>query len=320
MPSSVAVIVVNYGTADLAIAAVDSVLARDHGAHPVQVHLLDNASPGGDGAVLAEAHAARGWGGRVTLWLEKENHGFGRGNNVVLRALWDSPAPPDYVFLLNPDAQLENDAIAILAERLDAEPQAAAAGAGIALPSGEPVSAAFRFPSARSEFVEAVNFGPLTRLFQDSKVALPADHSDGPVDWVSGAAVMMRLPVLRSMDGFDPDFFLYYEEVELMFRMRKSGHEVLYVPAARVRHAEGMATDVRSGPVRKAKPAYWYDSWRFYYLKTRGRSGAVAAGLAWMAGAGLNAPLAALRGHRLRAPKGFFRDFIRLVIRPLLFA
>ncbi|MFD2816988.1 glycosyltransferase [Paracoccus aerius] len=206
MPSSIAVIIINYGTAELAIAAVESVLARDHG-HPVQVHLLDNASPGGDGAVLVDAHAGRRWGDRVTLWLEKENHGFGRGNNVVLRALWDSPAPPDYVFLLNPDAQLENEAIAFLADRLDVEPQAAAAGAGIALPSGTPVSAAFRFPSALSEFVEAVNFGPLSRLFWDSKVALPADHSDGPVDWVSGAAVMMRLPVLRALGGFDPDFF-----------------------------------------------------------------------------------------------------------------
>ncbi len=320
MPSSVAVIVVNYGTADLAIAAVDSVLARDHGAHPVQVHLLDNASPGGDGAVLAEAHAARGWGARVTLWLEKENHGFGRGNNVVLRALWDSPAPPDYVFLLNPDAQLENDAIAILADRLDAEPQAAAAGAGIALPSGEPVSAAFRFPSVLSEFVQAVNFGPVSRIFCDCLVALSPDHPDSPVDWVSGAAVMMRLPVLRALGGFDPDFFLYYEEVELMFRMRKSGYEVLYAPAARVRHVEGAATDVKSGQrVRKAKPAYWYHSWRCYYFKTRGRPGAVAASLAWIAGAGINMLLATLRRQQTRAPKGFFRDFSRLVVRPLLF-
>lgn len=319
MPSRIAVIIVNYGTADLAIAGVDSVLARTHGGHPVEVHLLDNASPGGDAALLSDAHQARNWGDRVQLWLETQNHGFGRGNNVVLHALMDRPAPPDYVFLLNPDAQLQNEAIALLADRLDATPGAAAAGAGIALPSGQPVTAAFRFPSARSEFAQAMNFGPVSRVFRDRLVPLPADHPDGPVDWVAGAAVMMRLSVLRDLGGFDPDFFLYYEEVELMFRMRKAGYQILYVPSARVEHVEGAATDVKSAaPMNRRKPAFWYDSWRHYYLKTRGRPAAFATGLAWMAGAALNAPVARLRGHPSRTPQGFFGDFTRLVLRPLL--
>lgn len=319
MTSRVAVIVVNYGTADLAIAAVDSVLAHRHGGHPVTVHLLDNASPGDDAARFAQVHAARGWGDRVRLWPQGQNHGFGRGNNVVIHALLDDPSPPDHVFLLNPDARLENEAIAILADRLDAAPQAAAAGAGIALPDGVPVTAAFRFPSARSEFAQALNFGPVSRLFRDRLVPLPADHPDGPVDWVAGAAVMMRLSVLRDLGGFDPDFFLYHEEVELMFRMKKAGHQILYVPAARVCHVEGAATDVKSGaPVRSRRPEYWYDSWRHYYVKTRGRWGAAATGLAWMAGAALNAPVARARGQARRAPKAFFADFTRLVLRPLL--
>lgn len=319
MTSAVAVIIVNYGTADLAIAGVESVLARRHGGHPVTVHLLDNASPGGDAAAFAQAHAARGWGDRVRLWPQTENHGFGRGNNVVIHALLDGPSPPDYVFLLNPDAQLENEAIAILADRLDADPQAAAAGAGIALPDGTRVAAAFRFPSARGEFARALNFGPVSRLFRHQVISLPADQPDGPVDWVSGAAVMMRLSVLRDLGGFDPDFFLYHEEVELMFRMKQAGHRILYVPAARVRHVEGAATDVRSGaPARSRRPDYWYDSWRHYYTKTRGRWGAAATGLAWMAGAALNAPIARARGQELRAPKGFFGDFTRLVLHPLL--
>ena len=315
----IAVIVVNYGTADLAIAAVESVLARRHGGHPVEVHLLDNASPGGDGAEFAKAHAARGWGDRVTLWLETVNHGFGRGNNVVLSALLARPDPPDYVFLLNPDAALENEALVILADRLDATPRAAAAGAGIALPSGQPVTAAFRFPSATSDFVQAVSFGPLARRFTHRQVALPPDHPDGPVDWVAGAAVMLRLSVLRQMRGFDPDFFLYYEEVELMHRIGRAGYEILYVPQARVLHAEGAATDQKSHRAeRRARPAYWYRSWRLYHLKTAGRGGAILAAFAWMLGALLNAPLAALRRKPPSRPLHFFRDFWREGFRPLL--
>lgn len=319
MTSGIAVIVVNYGTPDLAIAAVESVLARQHGGYPVEVHLVDNASPGDDAAIFAATHTKHGWAGRVTLWLENENHGFGRGNNVVINALAARAAPPDYIFLLNPDAELQNEALAILADRLDATPQAAAVGAGIALPSGQPVTAAFRFPSVRSEFAQAVNFGPVSRVFRDRLVPLAADHADGPVDWVAGAAVMMRLSVVASLHGFDPDFFLYYEEVELMHRIRKAGHQILYVPGARVVHAEGAATNVKSSqPVRKAKPAYWYDSWRLYYLKTNGRGGAIMAGLGWMAGAALNAPVALVRGHGLRAPLNFFGDFSRQVMWPLL--
>ncbi|MBK4218116.1 glycosyltransferase family 2 protein [Paracoccus caeni] len=317
--TSIAVIIVNYGTADLSIAAVESVLARDHGTHPVEIHLLDNASPGDDASIFAAAHAQRNWGDRVTLWPERENHGFGRGNNVVIHALGQRGIPPDYIFLLNPDAALRNDALAILADRLDRTPVAAVAGAAISLPSGQGVTAAFRFPSAFGEFVQAVNFGPISRLFRSRVVPLPPDQPDGPVNWVSGAAVMMRLAVVLKLGGFDPDFFLYYEEVELMHRIRRVGYDILYVPAAHIQHVEGAATQVKSGqPLRKPKPAYWYDSWRFYHLKTGGRLHALMAGLGWMAGAVLNAPIAVLRRNRMSMPKHFFRDFTRLVMMPLL--
>lgn len=318
--SRIAVIIVNYGLPELCLAAVESVLGRQHGGHPVEIHLVDNASPGGVGALLAQAHQERGWGERVTLWLEQENHGFGRGNNLVLRALGQRGDAPDYVFLLNPDAELENEALAILADRLDAMPGVGAAGAGIISSAGQPDTAAFRFPSARSEFAQAINFGPVTRIFDEHLVPLPTDHPGGSVDWVSGAAVMLRFSVLRELGGFDPDFFLYFEETELMARMRRAGYDVLHVPAAQVRHAGGAATGVKSGgPSRKPLPAYWYESWRLYYLKTAGRSRAIRAGFGWMAGAALNVPIAFLRGQPLRAPRNFFTDFPRLVLKPLLF-
>ncbi|TJZ90030.1 glycosyltransferase family 2 protein [Paracoccus gahaiensis] len=317
--SSLAVIIVNYGTADLTIAAIQSVLDRHHGGRRVQIHVVDNASPEDDARLLARHHAAQGWGARVTLWLEPVNHGFGRANNLVIAALQARADAPDYIFLLNPDAALENEALEILADRLDATPGAAVAGAGIALPSGRQVTAAFRFPSARAAFAQATNFGPITRLFGARLVPLPPDHPDGPVDWVAGAAVLIRLSVLRRTGAFDPDFFLYFEEVELMFRIRHAGHQVLYVPAARVRHAEGAATGVKEddGP-RKRPPAYWYESWGHYHLKTSGRGGALRAALGWLAGAALNAPLARLRGQAPGRPKGFFRDFPRHAARALM--
>lgn len=319
MRTDIAVIVVNYGTADLSIAAVQSVLERNHGGRAVEVHLVDNASPSGDAAQFAEAHEARGWGDRVTLWPERENHGFGRGNNVVLDALFAREIPPRYVFLLNPDAALDNEALDLLATHMDTHPEVAACGAGISFPSGQPVTAAFRFPSARGNFAQAVNFGPITSRFKQHLVPLSPDHPAGPVDWVAGAAVMFRLEVLQALGGFDPAFFLYYEEVELMHRIKAAGHAVHYLPQARVFHAEGAATDVKSGAqTRKPKPSYWYDSWRYYFRKTHGRGGALAVAFAWLAGAALNAPIAGLRGQSPSYPLHFFRDFPRQVILPLL--
>jgi len=321
--AEIAVIVVNYGTAALALEAVASVLAREHGGRAVELHLVDNASPGGDAALLEAEIAARGWQGRgVRLWAEAENHGFGRGNNLVLRHLAARAQPPRYVFLLNPDARLDNEALAILADFLDAHPEAGFAGAGIAKPGTgpepQPVTAAFRFPSAAAEFSQALSFGPVARALAHRAVPLPADHPGGRVDWVAGAAVLARFDTLAAVEFFDPVFFLYFEEVDLMRRAADAGWQTWYVPQARVIHAEGAATEVRSGEsVRRRRPAYWYHSWQHYFRKHHGRAGAALAGAAWLTGAALNHAIAALRRRPAAAPLRLGRDFWAHAGRPL---
>lgn len=316
---SVVVIVVNYGTPELAVRAVESVLERDQGEHPVEIHLLDNASPGEDAAIFTQAHAEKNWGPRVVLWLEDENHGFGRGNNVVLHALAKRDEPPEFVLLLNPDAELENDAIAFLVEALRARPEAAAAGAGISFPDGSPAVAAFRFPSLLREIVGTINFGPLDRLLPQGRVALPPEWAEGPVDWVAGASVLMRFKHIQDIGFFDPDFFLYYEEVELMWRLRQAGHPTLYAPRARVLHIAGAATQVQShDPTPKPKPAYLYASWRMYFQKTRGRSYALVTALLKLPAAWTGLVLSKLRRRKSNLPIRFSRDHWRHVVRPLL--
>ena len=319
MPGSeIAVIVVNYGTVDLTMAAVESVLARKHAGRSVECHVVDNASPEGDAEVLTKAHETRGWGDRVTIWSETENHGFGRGNNLILEDLARRQVPPAFVFLLNPDAELENEAIDILAKALEADPDAGAAGAGISFPDGSPAVACFRFPSLLREVVGTINFGPLDRLLPKARVSLPPDWS-GPVDWVAGASVMMRFDRLIEVGFFDPDFFLYYEEVDLMRRLSLAGYRTLYVPEARVLHIAGAATQVASHDTRpKPRPAFVYDSWRMYYHKRHGRAYALTTALLKLPAAWLGIALARLRRHRLPVPPRFTRDHWRHVIRPLI--
>ncbi|MGI1662017.1 glycosyltransferase family 2 protein [Palleronia sp. KMU-117] len=313
----IAVIVVNYRTADLAIAAVESVRARDHGGRRATVHLVDNASPGDDAAVFVRTHSARGWGDSVQLYLETENHGFGGGNNVVLEALARAETPPGKVFLLNPDARLENDAAAILACALDDMPGAAAAGAALVDETGQPRSGAFRFPSMVGEIVRVINFGPLDRLLGSRRPSLPPDHPGGPVDWVSGAAVMFRFDALRKVGFFDPTFFLYYEEVELMLRLARGGWKTLYVPEAVVTHFEGVATG-RGKRGRSRQPDYLYRSWRHYFTLAKGRAGALVLALLVLPAGFVNMIVRRLGGEEPNVPSHFLTDHCRKVIWPLL--
>ena len=314
---SIAIIIVNYGTAALALDAAASVLGQTLPDRAIHIHIVDNASPGDDAQTLAGEIIARGWQDRVTLWPETVNHGFGRGNNVVLSALSRLPAPPAYVFLLNPDAALEDGALPRLATLLDTHPDVVGVGAGISKPDGRPVAAAYRFPSLLGEFETAACFGPISRLLHKHCIPLPPDHPEGPVDWVAGAAVLFRLDALRDVDFFDPAFFLYFEEVDLMRRLRSKGGVIWYLPSARVRHVEGAATGVASGLARR-KPSFWFNSWHLYHRRAAGRAPAVVIAVAHLAGTIVNR----LHCHLMRIPQRlsdhYARDFTNHALLPLL--
>jgi GT2 family glycosyltransferase len=317
-PPDVAVIIVNYGTADLAILAVESVLQRGHAGLSVEVHLVDNASPGNDAAVLSQA--ATGWGDRVTFYPEDTNHGFGRGNNLVLKELWRRKDRPGKAYLLNPDARLETNVIAELAAFMDDHPRVAVVGSGIDRPEdGAPLACAFRFPSLTSEVVGAIGFGPLARLFSASEVPLSPESPTMPVDWVAGASMMVRLEALADVGFFDPDYFLYYEEVDLMLRLKRKGWEIWHCAEARIAHVAGAATGVHGkDPRPRRRPGYWYDSWRIYFTKNHGRAYAIMTGLGMIAGSALGDLIDRLRGRQPRSPERLRGDLWRRGLLPLL--
>jgi len=252
-PANIAVIIVNYGTADLAVEAVESVLSRKHGGRIAEVHLVDNKSPDDSAQRLTDIHKAKNWGDRVTLYLEDENHGFGRGNNIVLEALAQRETPPQFVILLNPDAKLENEALSLLARKLEEDPKIAFAGAGSSKPDGTEVTAAFRFPNILAQFGHALAFGPVSKLLKNKQIALPPSN------------------------------------------------EAQQVVAQ-----------------RKARPAYWYGSWRMYHTKMHGRLGALAFALAWFLGALGNTLISFVRRKSPAAPLHFYRDFTRFVLIPIV--
>lgn len=317
---AVVVSIVNYGTAELAEAAVDSLLVHKPRNRELTVHLVDNRSGSDDAARLIISHYRKGWGSGVILHFSPENVGFGRGNNIALNALAFSPQPPTYVMFLNPDAQIKAGTLDAMAGFLDANPDVAIVGASITRPdSGERVSSAFRFPSVASE-LQATSILPIRHLLRTPvAVALPPDTPSGEADWVTGAAFMARFDDLEHIGYFDPRFFLYFEEVDLMWRVKHHGRRIWYLAEAEAVHIAGAATKMRGGRHSEGRsPKYWYDSWRIYFVKRHGRAGALALSLAKLVSWIPSAALKLVVGRSPPGPKGFGGDFWRWVVWPLV--
>lgn len=285
--SNVAVVTVNYRTADLTELCI-AALAEEREALPrLRGVVVDGASGDGSADRLAKTFSRPEYVDWVEFLPMPINGGFGWANNQGIRALLGSEPPPDYIQLLNPDAEVMPGAVSSLVDYLDGNPRAAAVGSQLIDPDGTPAGSAFSFPSIRGEFSRGARTGALDRLLRVPPISIETSKPM-EVDWVTGGSVMFRVEALRQVGLFDEGFFLYNEEIELMWRLRKAGWTIATEPRSRVRHVGGVATGVHDrevpGPVEPRRPAYLYRSRARFFGVTRGRTGAAGAFAAFLAG------------------------------------
>lgn len=302
-PPHVAVVIVNYRTPDLAAGCVRSLLAERAALPNLQVVVVDGGSGDDSAERLAAALAAPELADWVSLLALPINGGFGWANNQAMLRLLQQQRPPDFIHLLNPDTEIEPGAIVRLAEHLHQHPRCGAVGSLLLDPDGSTAGSAFRFPSIGREFVRGCATPALGRVLGIAPTMVE-DPSVEP-DWVTGASVMFRADALRDAGLFDDGFFLYFEEVELMWRLRRAGWSVAFEPQSRVVHVGGAATGVHIAKVER-RPAYWFNSRRRMFVRTQGRAAAAAAAMAWMAGRMLwkvRAGLGLARGRPTAAPE-----------------
>jgi N-acetylglucosaminyl-diphospho-decaprenol L-rhamnosyltransferase len=276
----IAVVIVNYRTPDMTLAAIRS-LAGERGFVPdLRVFVIDNASGDNSAEVLGTALAADEFADWVTLLPQGINGGFGWGNNQAVLQMAQAGTSAEFVMFLNPDTEVQPGAIAALAEALRAHPTCGIAGATLTGPDGYAGASAFRAPTVGREFVRASHLARLGYM-----LGIEATHIDGggAADWVSGAAFMARWSVLDQVGLFDDGFFLYFEEIELMARVRAAGWTVRAVPDARIMHREGGATGMAGGS--GLLPTYWHRSRRRYFDVVLGKGGADRADRAFHWGA-----------------------------------
>lgn len=237
MPPRVDVVIVNWNGKDKIATALDSVFALGEvQADPgfANVVVSDNGSTDGSVAFVRERY-----GDRVTIVENGSNLGFGAACN---RAIARTSAP--YVFLLNPDAELKDRALASAVAFLDEHARCGIAGSRIYNYDGSLQASCGEFDTWTGAFLRSSAWGelpPLRRFANGAALAGFTYDKARRVDLVIGAATAIRRTMLDEIGHFDEQFFLYHEEVDLAKRAAGAGWESWFVPASEAVH-EGMGS------------------------------------------------------------------------------
>lgn len=230
------VIIVSYNVAALLEECLKSILDRPQDGFRVEIIVVDNASHDGSPALVREMFP------QVRLIENKDNYGFPRGCNQGLRQ-----AKGRYLFFLNPDARLEPGVLKTLNDFMEANPACGIAGPKILYPDGTVQPNRRRFPGPGLAFVESTILQRY-RPFRTMRALQKFNFEDvtptraQPVDWLVGAAFVVRREVTDRIGGLDEQFFMYSEEMDFCKRAKAAGWQVWYTPDATVIHQEGQSS------------------------------------------------------------------------------
>lgn len=216
----------------------------DHaGGIDLEVIVVDN---GNDGSA---AYAGERFEGVRTVSCD--NRGFGHANNRALEI-----ADARYVLFLNPDTEVLRGSLAELVTHFDRRPEVGLAGARQLRADGSVAPSMRRFPSAPNMLAEAfaVERVPgLRRLLGERELDLRRYQREVPCDWTSGSFMFARREALDACGWFDERFFLYSEETDLCWRLKRAGWEIVHTPLMTICHYED---DRRGSPQLEAQAVY----------------------------------------------------------------
>jgi N-acetylglucosaminyl-diphospho-decaprenol L-rhamnosyltransferase len=266
------VVILNYRTADLTVACLQSLVPEIESFPEFHVVVVDNQSNDGSVEKLAQAIDQHQWSEWVTLMPLDHNGGYASGNNAAVRPALGLDQPPQYFHILNPDTVVQPGALKALVDFMDQHPEAGIAGSRLQDPDGTPQCSAFRFPNLLGEIEGGLRLGPVSKLLAPWRVVQPIPDAVSQTDWVAGASMIVRREVFETAGLMDDAYFLYYEEVDFCLAAQRAGWSCWYVPDSRVVHYVGSSTGVSdTKQARKRLPTYWFDSRRRYFVKNYGR-------------------------------------------------
>ena len=237
--TDLSVSIVNTGSRELLLACLETLRGTS-----AEIVVLDNASEDGSADAVRERFPD------VRVIAQTHRAGFGANHNTVIRE-----TDGRYVYVLNEDTTAADWAFDRMVRYLDAHPLVAALGPRLVYPNGRLQDSAWRFPTPLVSTLGLLTVG---------KLGVKQSLGERPqaVDWVMGAALVLRREALEEVGLFDEEFFLYSEEVDLQFRLRQAGWEVHSFPEATVVHHESQfSADIperRVNEMWRSRHRYWH--------------------------------------------------------------
>lgn len=251
----ISIVIVNYNTSNLVHNCVNSIYEYSK-RNLFEIIVVDNNSPSDNLDLLRDDN-------RLTLVELKSNIGFGRANNVGCRY-----ARGEYLLFLNPDILLINDAISILADYLDKNENVSVVGGNLFDSDLKPThSYRLIFPCILSE-IDLSCKRLFSKLFYSKKYEF--NHTKNPLNvaYITGADLMVRKKIFDSVGGFDSDFFMYYEETDLCYRIKSRGYIIKSIPDAKLIHLEGksfVTSIAREERILKGRFLYFHKHYGIIY-------------------------------------------------------
>jgi N-acetylglucosaminyl-diphospho-decaprenol L-rhamnosyltransferase len=230
------IIVVNWNVKELLRRCLHSLLAELSAADfSVEIIVVDSASVDGSPQMVQADFS------QVQLIASEQNLGYAGGNNAGVAA-----ARGRYLFLLNPDTELKPGALARMLAYMEDHPLVGALGPQLLWPDGSVQSSRRRFPTVGSLFWESTllaQWFPRNRQVQRYHLFDKPDDQPQTVDWVVGAAILIRRDAWRQVGPIDEEFFMYFEETDWCRRSVGAGWQTHYLPAAQIIHYEGKSSE-----------------------------------------------------------------------------
>jgi N-acetylglucosaminyl-diphospho-decaprenol L-rhamnosyltransferase len=240
----VAALVVAYNSSD-EVRGLAASLAASTGGHIVDVYVIDNSGNPDEVAALATMP------GIHTFVPSGRNLGYGAGMNALKDGL---DAPYDWYMVCNPDIRVQPTTVDELVAAGQRHPTAGLFGPKILGTDGIVYPSARAFPSIRTGVGHALfsniwKSNPWTKRYH--RGGGPTVTVDTQSDWLSGACLLVRPEAWDLVGGFDDGFFMYFEDVDLAFRLARQGREAFFVPSAVIIHSGAHSTNSQADLMRK---------------------------------------------------------------------
>jgi GT2 family glycosyltransferase/lipopolysaccharide/colanic/teichoic acid biosynthesis glycosyltransferase len=230
----VSVIIVNYNVRDFLHQSLLSLQKALKGVRS-EIIVVDNASDDDSPGMVRQRFP------HVRLILNSANLGFARANNVALHR-----AHGRFLLLINPDTIVQEDTVKVMLRFFKTHPECGLAGCKILNPDGSFQPSCRRgFPTpwvALTKMFGLSRLFPSTKLFGKYNLTYLSIDETYPVDAVSGSFMMVRKEAVKRAGGLDEDFFMYGEDIDWCYRIRKAGWQVYYVHSTQIIHYKGEST------------------------------------------------------------------------------